>query len=112
MGRKERKGHKDVDCADDISFRLSSIMTGCDDRGSGRSSDGAGFKMEGAEKLSEHCEAEMDEEQQKLPLRAKIAACAVAVIMLLLIGLLAKVRLHSKTAAVNITALPKPMLTA
>jgi hypothetical protein len=60
MGRKERKERKDVDCADDISFHLSSIMTGCDDRGSGRSIDGAGFKVEGAEKLSEHCETEVE----------------------------------------------------
>ena len=43
MGRKD----KDVECDDDTTaFRLSEIMAGCDGRGSGRSSDGASFKVD------------------------------------------------------------------
>ena len=88
MGRKD----KDVECADDTTaFRLSEIMAGCDGRGSGRSSDGASFKVEGSEKLSKQREAELEEEEKKLGMHVKIAAFAIALVLMFLIGVLAKV---------------------
>jgi hypothetical protein len=87
MGRKD----KDVECDDDTTaFRLSEIMAGCDGRGSGRSSDGASFKVEGSEKLSAH-RAEVEEEKT-LAMHVKIAAFVIAVVLMFLIGVLAKVR--------------------